>query len=321
MVTIFTAPYHGYQVLFSPFERNKIAFTGAVNYGISGNGALLIYERDEVGYKEFRRYPWKDGLFDVTWSELNEAVLVTASGDGSVVIYDQAQPHGPVTVFTGHTAEVSSVHWSTTRQEQLVISASWDGTVRLWDPNAQVCVAMFTEHAGLVYTAVWSPHIPHTFASVSGDGTIRLWDSSAPPNSTASVNANCGEVLSCDWSKYNEYLLFTGGVDCAVKLWDIRQLGAPLHLLMGHGQAVRRVRASPHDPNIIASCSYDFTVRLWNIGTGQLGGGLLDIIAHHTEFTYGLDFSLHDPGMIADCSWDQTIKLLTPVSIAPKPAV
>lgn len=111
--------------------------------------------------------------------------MVTASGDGSVVIYDQAQPHvgveldvskivvkihnaylclrvsamifvtmhfkGPVTVFTGHTAEVaflglqknyensigttyfqvSSVHWSTTRQEQLVISASWDGTVRL----------------------------------------------------------------------------------------------------------------------------------------------------------------------------------------------
>ena len=45
------------------------------------------------------------------------------------------------------------------------------------------------------------------------------------------------------------------------RLWDIRQLGAPLHLLMGHGQAVRRVRASPHDPNIIASCSYDFTVR------------------------------------------------------------
>lgn len=79
MVTIFTAPYHGYQVLFSPFACNKIAFTGAVNYGISGksiphlhvhfgkfiwtllsarlagNGVLLIYERDEVGYKEFRR--------------------------------------------------------------------------------------------------------------------------------------------------------------------------------------------------------------------------------------------------------------------------
>ena len=46
-----------------------------------------------MGYKEFRRYPWKDGLFDVTWSELNEAVLVTASGDGSVVVYDQAQPN------------------------------------------------------------------------------------------------------------------------------------------------------------------------------------------------------------------------------------
>ena len=83
---------------------------------LAGNGALLIYERDEVGYKEFRRcvgnfnlvlkiiilariivsrYPWKDGLhvLDVTWSELNEAILVVASGDGCVVIYDQANPH------------------------------------------------------------------------------------------------------------------------------------------------------------------------------------------------------------------------------------
>ena len=34
------------------------------------------------------------------------------------------------------------------------------------------------------------------------------------------------------------------------------------------------------------------------MGSGQLGGGLLDIIAHHTEFTYGLDFSLHEPGVV-----------------------
>ena len=35
------------------------------------------------------RYPWKDGLFDVTWSEVNEPVLVAASGDGAILVFNQ----------------------------------------------------------------------------------------------------------------------------------------------------------------------------------------------------------------------------------------
>ena len=35
------------------------------------------------------RFGWRDGLFDVTWSEVNEAVLVAAGGDGSVLVFDQ----------------------------------------------------------------------------------------------------------------------------------------------------------------------------------------------------------------------------------------
>ena len=38
------------------------------------------------------RFPWRDGFFDVTWSEVNEAVLVVAAGDGKVVVFDQSQP-------------------------------------------------------------------------------------------------------------------------------------------------------------------------------------------------------------------------------------
>ena len=64
--------------------------------------------------------------------------------------------------------QVSSVHWSVTRQEQLVLSSSWDGTVRLWDPQAGSCLTVFTDHTAMVYSACWSPHLPHTFASVSG---------------------------------------------------------------------------------------------------------------------------------------------------------
>ena len=104
-----TGPYHGYGVLFSPFSSTKLAFVGSLNYGISGSGALLLYEQGPEGFKEFRRwvwphlflspllstppladrYPWKDGVFDVTWSEVSEPVLVAASGDGTVLVFNQ----------------------------------------------------------------------------------------------------------------------------------------------------------------------------------------------------------------------------------------
>ncbi len=60
------------------------------------------------------------------------------------------------------------MEWSLSRQEQLVLSSSWDGSVRLWDPRALTCLAVFGGHVGNVYTVRWSPHLPHTFASVAG---------------------------------------------------------------------------------------------------------------------------------------------------------
>ena len=56
-----------------------------------------------------RRYVWKDGLFDVTWSEVNEAILVAAAGDGSVLIFDQKVADAPAAILPGHTAEVGLV--------------------------------------------------------------------------------------------------------------------------------------------------------------------------------------------------------------------
>ena len=39
------------------------------------------------------RYGWSDGLFDITWSEVNEAILVAAAGDGNVLLFDQSVGH------------------------------------------------------------------------------------------------------------------------------------------------------------------------------------------------------------------------------------
>lgn len=49
-----------------------------------------------------------DGLYDCAWSEENENVVLAASGDGSVKVYDLAAPPmaNPLRVFHEHKHEV-----------------------------------------------------------------------------------------------------------------------------------------------------------------------------------------------------------------------
>ncbi|KAB0407283.1 hypothetical protein E2I00_000138, partial [Balaenoptera physalus] len=113
-------------------------------------------------------FDWNDGLFDVTWSENNEHILVTCSGDGSLQLWDTARAAGPLQVYKEHTQEVYSVDWSQTRCEQLVVSGSWDQTIKLWDPTVGKSLCTFRGHESVIYSTIWSPHIPGCFASASG---------------------------------------------------------------------------------------------------------------------------------------------------------
>jgi len=58
---------------------------------------------------------------------------------------------------------------------QLVASASWDRTVRVWETAMGQCRSVLEGHSGVVNAVVFSPD-GQLVASASSDRTVRVWE-------------------------------------------------------------------------------------------------------------------------------------------------
>lgn len=196
------------------------------------------------------------------------------------------------------------------------MSASWDGTAKVWDPHSDAsvltCVPTTDDvptGSSNVYRAAWSPHSAGIFATVSADGALRIWDCRSKGSLAAqTLKAHAYEVLTCDWNKYREGHVVTGSVDQTARGFDLRAGPEPLFVLEGHRYAVRQIRCSPFSAAEVATASYDFTVRTWNTDAPpNRRQGV--VFSEHTEFAVGLDYSLHTPGLLVDCAWDRSVHI------------
>ena len=197
MPAYFTSNRHGYSVRFSPFNPDRMVVASSQFFGLAGGGTLYFLEMNEIDkeIKEVQKYEWSDGLFDVAWSESDYNLVITGSGDGSVQLWNtNLDTPAPQMVYREHKKEIYSIDWSKVPFEQLVLSASWDCTIKLWDPIRQNSLSTYIGHSQLVYNAMFASLIPNTFASVSGDGYLKIWDILCFDRPIATIKAHDGEV-------------------------------------------------------------------------------------------------------------------------------
>lgn len=69
------------------------------------------------------------------------------------------------------------------------------------------------------------------------------------------IGAHLQDVLSIDFNKY-ENAMASGSGDGLVKIWDLRsEKDVPLRYFPGHSYAVRKVKFSAFNKNVLASGS------------------------------------------------------------------
>lgn len=309
-------PFAGYSCEFSPFHGNLLAVGTAQYYGIVGNGRLHIFDLHGPGGTAVPVADWltKDGVYDCAWSEANEHVIATAQGDGTIKLFDWSRPQGPIMSLEEHTAEVYGVDWNL-NTKHLISSAAWDHTVKVWDVAQGVCIRTSLAHQQIAYAAIWAPSRAMCLASVAGDAMLHIHDLAVGDAPVQSIQAHQHEILTVDWNKYNEFMVFTGSVDKQIRAFDLRQLTSPVQIFHGHQLAVRRVKAHPHCDSQLVSASYDMSVNVWDLNAGQM----IQHFDHHSEFVLGLDLNLFQENQIASAAWDRTVCVWNSVQGPPPP--
>ncbi|KAF3631717.1 Peroxisome biogenesis protein 7 [Capsicum annuum] len=143
-----------------PLSEMPVLKTPFNDYSVTPNGPI----------SEVTAFDTTDGIYDICWSEDHDSLVIGATSDGSLKLYDLSLPstNNPISSFKEHTREVHSVDYNTVRKDSL-LSASWDDTVKLWTVDRNASVRTFKEHTYCVYSAAWNLRHADIFASASRD--------------------------------------------------------------------------------------------------------------------------------------------------------
>lgn len=250
------------------FEGHKGAVWGVVlnsdgTRAATGSADFTAKIWNAVTGDELHSLPHKHIVKSVDFST-DDRLLLTASNEKIIRIYDLNNVNSEPQMMTGHTDNIRHVVFSSVDSGQQCVSACDDKTVRFWDRRSQ----------GEVFKLTFD-EVP-TSIEVTRDKSILsiCYGSQVQFFSLQSMTALAEwrlptPVYSCSLHPQKNVFV-CGGDDFLLYKYDY-QTGEQLESFKGHFGAVHCVRFSP-DGELYASGSEDGTLRLWQNTVGKTYG-------------------------------------------------
>ncbi|XP_018851676.2 WD40 repeat-containing protein HOS15-like isoform X3 [Juglans regia] len=225
---------------------------------------------------------------DVTTLDWNGegTLLATGSYDGQARIWTTI---GELkSTLSKHKGPIFSLKWN--KKGDYLLTGSCDKTAIVWDVKAEECKQQFDFHTGPTLDVDWRNNI--SFATSSTDNMIYVCKiGEVLPIKTFAGHQ--GEVNCVKWDPTGS-LLASCSDDITAKVWSMKQ-DKFVHDLREHSKEIYTIRWSPTgagtiNPNqqlVLASASFDSTVKLWDVELGKL----LHSLNGHRDPVYSVAFS------------------------------
>jgi periodic tryptophan protein 2 len=160
----------------------------------------------------------------------------------------------------GHYFDMNTVSYSP--DGQYIATGGDDGKVKVWNATSGFCFVTFSEHSAAISGVEFAKQGQILF-SASLDGTVRAFDLVRYRNFRTFTSPSPVQFSSFAVDPSGEVVV-AGSIDSfEIFIWSV-QTGKLLDILSGHEGPVSSLSLSPTG-NLLASGSWDKSVRLWNV--------------------------------------------------------
>ncbi|KAJ0982079.1 hypothetical protein J5N97_010334 [Dioscorea zingiberensis] len=242
---------------------------------------------------------------DVTTLDWNGegTLLATGSYDGQARVWTK---DGELrNTLTKHKGPIFSLKWN--KKGDCLLSGSVDKTAIVWDTKTWDCKQQFEFHSAPTLDVDWRNN--NSFATCSTDSMIYICKI-GETRPIKAFSGHQGEVNAIKWDPTGS-LLASCSDDGTAKIWSMKQ-DKCLHDLREHVKEIYTIRWSPtgqgtNNPNkqlVLASASFDSTIKLWDVERGSL----LYSLNGHRQPVYSVAFS-PNAEYLASGSLDQCVHI------------
>ncbi|KAJ2504515.1 ribosome assembly [Coemansia sp. RSA 2049] len=301
----------------------------------SGDTTVRIWDLD-TETPRFTCSGHRNWVLSIAWSP-DGKVLASGSMDNTVRLWDPQTGKPIGGALAGHRKWITALAWEPAHISTSVsrlASSSKDGTVRVWDVVRGRCLFTLAGHTAAVTCVKWGGD--GRIYTGSQDKSIKIWNTDGSLHRTLTGHAHWVNTLAFSTDhvlrtgaydhtgkepadrdeaqkmalkRYNESKgkgperLVSGSDDFTMFLWDPLNSTKPIARLTGHQKVVNHVSYSP-DGRLIASASFDNSVKLWDGLTGKFIASLRG----HVAAVYQVCWSA-DSRMLLSASKDSTLKI------------
>jgi WD40 repeat protein len=234
---------------------------------------------------------------------ITENTLAFGNFAGKVGVFDIVTGEGG-TVYKQLSSPINAVAWCPCGATLCI--AEYSGQVtripRLDALRLGKSETIFTSPAAIKDLAWMSCH---ELAAAATNGTVYLLDLNSHEVKELRGHGNLINAVAVNMDADGGYLLASASRDRTARVWDPVE-GRMLHLLGGHAESVKSIAWSPREPNLLATGSYDFDVRVWDLHRDPSDEEFSVILAYHRQGVSSLCWG--EQGLISG-SWDGSVVL------------
>jgi WD40 repeat protein len=205
------------------------------------------------------------GLTYCNFSRRNPYLIVVSDYQGEIMIYDlRNNTNKPIAdsseVKDKHTDIVWECKWieRPNDKNEIIITTSSDGKIKEWSLKKGLEV---TDLLKMKKSTSFPMKQLNPFAKYLKKDRTSTKDNKEIKETLIFRDAN---GLSFDFPKNDTTVYYVALEECTVHKCRISYKDQYIDNYYGHQGPVYKIRCNPFDPNILISCSYDWTVKIWN---------------------------------------------------------